>query len=77
MDNTKNLPVPAIVKVIADRRPSLYDREALTLTKGQYIHLTKMHPDGTCEGIQKDTGLQGTFPITYVEWTQTEPSQLK
>uniref|UniRef100_A0A914ZB00 SH3 domain-containing protein n=1 Tax=Panagrolaimus superbus TaxID=310955 RepID=A0A914ZB00_9BILA len=65
----KHLIIPAIVKVVANRRPSLYDSKAMTLKKGQLIHLTKLYSSGMCFGTNQETGISGIFPFTFVKWT--------
>ncbi|MCP9266072.1 Cell death abnormality protein 2 [Dirofilaria immitis] len=58
--------MPTLARVILDRRPSVYDTEALRLKKGDFLKVTKLHPSGICEGILN--GKKGTFPFTYVEF---------
>uniref|UniRef100_A0AC35GKE8 Adapter molecule Crk n=1 Tax=Panagrolaimus sp. PS1159 TaxID=55785 RepID=A0AC35GKE8_9BILA len=65
----KHLIIPAIVKVVANRTPSVYDSKAMTLKIGQLIHLTKVYANGICFGTNQETGKSGTFPFTYVKWT--------
>jgi hypothetical protein len=64
-----NLTIPAIVRVIANRKPSVYDKDAMTLKIGQTILLTKVLTTGICYGTNRETGVQGSFPFTYVKWT--------
>ncbi|VDK59585.1 unnamed protein product [Anisakis simplex] len=59
--------VPQWARVVLDRRPNVYDTEALRLKKGEIIKVIKIHPSGLCEGILN--GKKGTFPFTYVEFT--------
>uniref|UniRef100_A0AC34GQ93 Adapter molecule Crk n=1 Tax=Panagrolaimus sp. ES5 TaxID=591445 RepID=A0AC34GQ93_9BILA len=65
----KHLIIPAIVKVVTNRRPSVYDAKAMSLKVGQLIHLTKVYATGMCFGTNQETGISGTFPFTYVKWT--------
>uniref|UniRef100_A0A915PV84 Uncharacterized protein n=1 Tax=Setaria digitata TaxID=48799 RepID=A0A915PV84_9BILA len=58
--------MPTLARVILDRRPNVYDTEALRLKKGDLLKVTKLHPSGICEGILN--GKKGTFPFTYVEF---------
>ncbi|CAG9535103.1 unnamed protein product [Cercopithifilaria johnstoni] len=58
--------MPTLARVILDRRPNVYDTEALRLKKGDLLKVTKVHPSGICEGILN--GKRGTFPFTYVEF---------
>uniref|UniRef100_A0A0M3HRD9 SH2 domain-containing protein n=1 Tax=Ascaris lumbricoides TaxID=6252 RepID=A0A0M3HRD9_ASCLU len=62
--------VPSWARVMLDRRPNVYDTEALRLKKGELIKVTKVHPSGICEGILN--GKKGTFPFTYVELISDE-----
>ncbi|VDM36732.1 unnamed protein product [Toxocara canis] len=62
--------VPSWARVMLDRRPNVYDTEALRLKKGELIKVTKVHPSGICEGILN--GKKGTFPFTYVEFISDE-----
>ncbi|OZC09897.1 SH3 domain protein [Onchocerca flexuosa] len=58
--------IPTLARVILDRRPNVYDTEALRLKKGDLLKVTRLHPSGICEGILN--GKKGTFPFTYVEF---------
>ncbi|KAL3982059.1 Variant SH3 domain family protein [Acanthocheilonema viteae] len=62
--------MPTLARVILDRRPNVYDTEALRLKKGDMLKVTKLHPSGICEGILN--GKRGTFPFTYVEFVDDE-----
>lgn len=62
--------VPSWARVTLDRRPNVYDTEALRLRKGEMIKVTKLHPSGICEGILN--GKKGTFPFTYVEFVNED-----
>ncbi|KAK6110315.1 Variant SH3 domain family protein [Brugia pahangi] len=64
LSETPNM--PTLARVILDRRPNVYDTEALRLKKGDLLKVTKLHPSGICEGILN--GKKGTFPFTYVEF---------
>lgn len=66
----KTFQVPCLARVILDRRPNVYDTEALRLKKGQMIEVTEVLPSGICEGILN--GKKGTFPFTYVEFVDNE-----
>ncbi|VDN05669.1 unnamed protein product [Thelazia callipaeda] len=58
--------MPTLARVILDRRPNVYDTEALRLKKGDLLKVIKVHASGICEGILN--GKKGTFPFTYVEF---------
>lgn len=64
--HTEAYQMPMWARVVLDRRPNVYDTEALRLKKGDLLKVTKLRPSGICEGILR--GKKGTFPFTYVEF---------
>ena len=74
MGDVENWPRPAIVKVVTNRRNSVYDPNAMVLTKGQLIELTQVFESGICHGVDCRTGAKGTFPFSYVQWSSSSSS---
>ncbi|MFH4975493.1 hypothetical protein AB6A40_002202 [Gnathostoma spinigerum] len=64
--STFNIQTPCMARVILDRRPNVYDTEALRIKKGEVIKVTNIYPSGICDGVLN--GKKGTFPFTYVEF---------
>uniref|UniRef100_A0AC35U743 SH3 domain-containing protein n=1 Tax=Rhabditophanes sp. KR3021 TaxID=114890 RepID=A0AC35U743_9BILA len=62
-----NMKEPILVRVIANRIPNAYDKDALRLQKGQLIKMTKIKPNGMCEGELNNK--YGCFPFRNVEIT--------
>uniref|UniRef100_A0A0N5C542 Adapter molecule Crk n=1 Tax=Strongyloides papillosus TaxID=174720 RepID=A0A0N5C542_STREA len=62
-----NIVFPVWVRVIKNRTPNIYDKNAFKLMRGEFIQMTGMLGNGIAEGILND--VIGTFPLVNVEIT--------
>uniref|UniRef100_A0A914D7M0 Adapter molecule Crk n=1 Tax=Acrobeloides nanus TaxID=290746 RepID=A0A914D7M0_9BILA len=70
-DRAKPFQVPGVVRVVKERNPSIYNKEALRLKKGQLLNVTELLPNGFGQATYYDSNKSGTFPLTHVEWVNT------